>query len=51
MKKLFIVLALAGMTAIAFASLSGNRNNKQDSVKKQDLKKEKKECKRTCLFG
>jgi hypothetical protein len=53
MKKVIIALALAtGITAIAYASLRGsNSNTKQDTEKKQDVKKEKKECKRTCLFG
>ena len=47
MKKVVIALALAGgITAIAYASLRGSNSNT-----KQDLKKEKKECKRTCLFG
>lgn len=55
MKKLVIALVLAGgITAIAFASL-GNRSHVKDknmaTEKKQDLKKAKKECKRTCMFG
>jgi hypothetical protein len=51
MKKLLIILVLiAGITAIAFASLSNRKSNKQSIEKKTD-KKEKKECSRSCLFS
>jgi|EndMetStandDraft_4_1072995.scaffolds.fasta_scaffold240770_1 hypothetical protein len=55
MKKVVIALVFAGgITAIAFASL-GNRasvkDKNTDTEKKQEMKKEKKECKRTCIFG
>jgi sortase (surface protein transpeptidase) len=56
MKKLLIVLLLlAGLTVIAFASLSSRKSNKQSekqSVEKKVEKQEKKkECRRTCIFS
>lgn len=56
MKKLLIVLLLlAGLTVIAFASLSNRKSNKQSekqSVEKKVEKQEKKkECRRTCIFS
>ena len=52
MKKTIMFLVLACLVAaIAFASLRGNRSDKQTIEKKQDAKKEKKECKKTCIFG
>lgn len=52
MKKMIIFLVLACLVgAIAFASLRNNRGDKQTIQKKQDAKKTKKECKRTCIFG
>jgi serine protease inhibitor ecotin len=51
MKKILIaVVLIAGITAIAFASLSSRKADKQ-SIEKKAEKKEKKECKRTCIFG
>lgn len=47
---MFLVLACL-VAAIAFASLRGNSSDKQNIEKKQEAKKEKKECKRTCIFG
>jgi ethanolamine transporter EutH len=50
MKKLLIILVLiGGVTAIAFASLSSRKNNKQ-AIEKKAEKKEKK-CSRTCIFS
>jgi hypothetical protein len=55
MKKLLIVLLLlAGLTAIAFASLSGRKSSKQDKQtieKKADKPEKKKECRRSCIFS
>jgi hypothetical protein len=52
MKKTFMFLVLACLVAvIAFASLRGNRSDKQTIEKKQDAKKTKKECRHTCIFG
>jgi hypothetical protein len=51
MKKFIVALVLAaGVGAIAFASLSKNNNSKQ-AIEKKTEKKEKKECKRTCMFS
>jgi hypothetical protein len=51
MKKILIAVVLvAGITAIAFASFTNRKGNKQ-SIEKKAEKKEKKECKRTCIFG
>jgi hypothetical protein len=52
MKKLLIILVLiAGITAIAFASLSSRKSNKQAIEKKAEKKEKKKECSRTCIFS
>lgn len=52
MKKFVIALVLAGgVGAIAYASLSNNRSNKQAIEKKTEIKEKKHECKRTCLFS
>ncbi|HEX7845489.1 MAG TPA: hypothetical protein VF476_06760 [Chitinophagaceae bacterium] len=49
MKKLVIGLALlGGVTAIAFASFSSRKTDKQVVEKKAEKKKE---CKRSCLFS
>lgn len=51
MKKLLIVLVLAGgVGAIAYASLSNKTSNKQ-AIEKKTEKKEKKECKKRCMFS
>jgi hypothetical protein len=53
-KKLFAVLVLvAGLTVVAFASLSTEKkkNKKENKVEKKEMKKEKKNCKRTCIFS
>ncbi|HEX7903733.1 MAG TPA: hypothetical protein VF487_07635 [Chitinophagaceae bacterium] len=51
MKKILIaVLLIAGITAIAFASLSNRKSNKQ-AIEKKAEKKEKKECRHSCLFS
>lgn len=55
MKKVVIALALAGgITAIAYASMGNSssvKDQKNDTEKKQEMKSEKKECKRTCIYG
>ena len=55
MKKLLIVLLLiAGLTVIAFASLTNRKSNKQSKQtieKKADKPEKKKECKRSCIFS
>jgi hypothetical protein len=52
MKKTLMFLVLACLVAaIAFASLRGNRSDKQTIEKKQEVQKEKKERKKTCIFG
>ncbi len=49
MKKLLVVLVLlACITAVAFASFSNNR--KKAGVENK-IEKKKKECKRSCLFS
>ncbi|MFI5131526.1 MAG: hypothetical protein ACHQFX_16100 [Chitinophagales bacterium] len=51
MKKVVIALVLAGgIGVIAFASLS-NRNSYKQAIEKKTENKEKKECKKTCLFS
>ena len=51
MKKILIaVLLIAGITAIAFASLTNRKSNKQ-AIEKKAEKKEKKECRHSCLFS
>jgi hypothetical protein len=53
MKRLLVILILvAFMGAVAFASLRSN-DKKQDAVKKTEKKeiKKKKECKRTCWLS
>lgn len=47
---MFLVLACL-VAVIAFASLRSNRSDKQTIEKKQELKKTKKECRHTCIFG
>jgi hypothetical protein len=52
MKKLLIALILiAGITAIAFASLTNRRSNKHTTEKKMEKKEKKKECRRSCIFN
>lgn len=56
MKKVLIVLLLiAGLAVIAFASMSGRKTDKQtkkQSIEKKAEKQEKKkECRRTCIFS
>ena len=55
MKKLLIVLLLiAGLTVIAFASLTNRKSNKQSKQtieKKADKQEKKKECKKSCMFS
>ncbi|MEO5948637.1 MAG: hypothetical protein ABIP79_17615 [Chitinophagaceae bacterium] len=47
MKKILIVLVLiAGLTAVAFASFNNNRKKAHT-----EKKMEKKECKRKCMFS
>jgi hypothetical protein len=50
MKKKIVVAAvlLAGISAVAFASLNGN---KKKSGTEQKMEKKKKGCSRTCLFS
>lgn len=49
MKKLLIGLVLVGgLTAIAYASLSSRKDNKQATEKKMEKKKE---CKKHCIFS
>lgn len=49
MKKLLIGLVLlGGVTAIAYASFSSRKNNKQMVEKKMEKKKE---CKKHCIFS
>ena len=51
MKKLLIALVLiAGITAIAFASLTNRKSNKQATEKKMEKKEKKSTCTHTCLF-
>lgn len=51
MKKILIFLLLiAGITVIAFASLNNRKSNKQ-AIEKKAEKKEKKECRHTCIFS
>ena len=55
MKKLLIVLLLiAGLTVIAFASLTNRKSNKQSKQtieKKTEKQEKKKECKKSCIFS
>jgi type II secretory pathway component PulJ len=52
MKKILVALVLvAGIGAIAYASLSKNSSNKQAIEKKTDKQEKKKECKKTCMFS
>ena len=55
MKKLLIVLLLiAGLTVIAFASLNGRKSSKQTKQtieKKVEKPEKKKECRRSCIFS
>ncbi len=49
MKKLLIgMVLLGGVTAIAYASFSSHKNNKQTTEKKMEKKKE---CKKQCMFS
>jgi hypothetical protein len=49
MKKILLGLVLlGGVTAIAYASLSNRKNNKQATEKKMEKKKE---CKKHCIFS
>jgi FtsZ-interacting cell division protein ZipA len=48
-KLLIIVVLIAGITAIAFASFTNRKSNKQQTEKKTD--KKEKQCKRTCMFS
>jgi hypothetical protein len=51
MKKLVVVLALAGGTAaVAFAAFDSS-NKKAKTEKKSEKKENKKQCRHTCLFG
>ena len=50
MKKIIVAAVLvAGAAGIAFASL--NSNKKKTATEQKMEKKEKKECKRTCIFS
>ncbi len=50
MKKIIVAaLLVAGAAGIAFASLSSNK--KKAGVENKVEKKEKKECKKTCIFS
>jgi sortase (surface protein transpeptidase) len=55
MKKLLIVLLLiAGLTVIAFASLTNRKSNKQSKQKiekKAEKQEKKRECKKSCIFS
>ena len=51
---LIIILLLAGITAIAFASLGSrktSKENKQAIEKKVEKQVKKKDCKRSCIFS
>lgn len=51
MKKSVVALILASsIAAIAYATVNRNTNRKQ-VVEKKQIKEQKKECKRTCMFG
>lgn len=52
MKKILIALVLvAGITAIAFASFSSRKNNKQLIEKKAEQKSKEKKCQHSCIFS
>ena len=52
MKKILVALVLvAGIGAIAYASLSKNSSNKQTIEKKTEKLEKKKECKKSCMFS
>ena len=52
MKKIAVVLVLAGgLTAVAFASLNGVNKKEKATEKKMEKKEKKKECRRTCPFS
>jgi hypothetical protein len=52
MKKAIIALLLACFVgAIAFASLRNRSTINQTPDKKQEVKKQKKECRHSCIFG
>jgi hypothetical protein len=53
MKRVLIVLVLAGgIGAIAFASLNNSSSNNQKTEKKTEKQEKKKEeCKKRCLFS
>lgn len=52
MKKVLIVLVLAGgVGAIAYASLSNINSNKKKIEKKAEKQEKKKECKKACMYS
>ncbi len=52
MKKAFVALLLACfVVAFAFASLRNRSTTSKDIEKKQEVKKQKKECRHSCIFG
>ena len=52
MKKLMIVLVLAGgVGAIAYASLSKNSSNRQKIEKKTEKQEKKHECMKKCMYS
>ena len=52
MKRLLIVLVLAGgVGAIAYASLNNRSSNKQSIEKKTEKKEKKSECQKRCMYS
>lgn len=52
MKRIVVVIILiAFIGAVAFASLRTNKYQKEKAPAKQEQKKEKKECSHRCIFS